>query len=632
MEEKNPSVKRRERIKTILIIFLAILLLLTFFSNTIMNHSLPTVSAQYAGYGQINEKVRGSGIVNANQNYEVKAEGNRTVASVGVKVGDEVKTGDTLFVLESSGDDEAYKTAQQELEAAELAYQKALLTAAPDYAEKNQEIAEAREDLQTATRKLADARRQSGTGISESAYRQASKKVTDATEKLTTLRTYLSSAEEGNTAEIPASYLSGITAAKTAFDAASADREAAQAQLDARTAAVTVSSAEQQATVTALERAAVTAETTAERAKADYDASGGDLALKRAMEDAQSAAKYAREDAEAARSQLADIQTKEQAVRDAQNALDQANAALESARSAMNDALGSVTGAIQQEINSVQRELDDASATVSAYETQGEAQDISLLEADVTTKERTLQSLIMTLAKTKKDDALAAQIADLDLESQRKSLEQQREAVDKLKKDSGTVNVTSKNDGVVSAVNYAAGDEVMDGSSLCTIMLTGAGYTLQFTVTAEQSRRVKPGVKAEITNNYYSDITATLLTNKADTTNPSGTDRVLTFEITGSDVTPGQMLALSIPCSSQNYDCVVPSSAIQEDNDGKFVLVVQTKSTPLGNRYYASRADVTVLASDEVNSAVQGDINYSDFVITTAEKPIKPGNQVRMEE
>ena len=42
--------------------------------------------------------------------------------------------------------------------------------------------------------------------------------------------------------------------------------------------------------------------------------------------------------------------------------------------------------------------------------------------------------------------------------------------------------------------------------------------------------------------------------------------------------------------------------------------------------------NVTVLASDDVNSAVQGDLEASDYVITTAEKPIKPGDQVRMED
>ena len=45
--EVNPAdihKKRREIIKTILIIFLAVLLVLTFFSNTIMNKSLSEVA------------------------------------------------------------------------------------------------------------------------------------------------------------------------------------------------------------------------------------------------------------------------------------------------------------------------------------------------------------------------------------------------------------------------------------------------------------------------------------------------------------------------------------------------------------------------------------------------------------
>ena len=108
MEQTN-SAKRRERIKTILIIFLAFMLVLTFFSNTILNHSLPTVSAQYASNGMITEKVRGSGIVEANQNYEVTAEGKRKVSKVMVKVGDEVKAGDTLFILDTADNSEEVK-------------------------------------------------------------------------------------------------------------------------------------------------------------------------------------------------------------------------------------------------------------------------------------------------------------------------------------------------------------------------------------------------------------------------------------------------------------------------------------------------------------------------------------------
>ena len=60
VQEKS---KKRELIKTIAIIFLVIMLLLTFFSQTIMNHSLPEVATQVVQSGTINAKIRGSGTV-----------------------------------------------------------------------------------------------------------------------------------------------------------------------------------------------------------------------------------------------------------------------------------------------------------------------------------------------------------------------------------------------------------------------------------------------------------------------------------------------------------------------------------------------------------------------------------------
>ena len=61
----DTNVKRREWVKTVAIIFLAVLLVLTFFSKTIMNASLPEVAAQQAASGAINARIRGSGTVEA---------------------------------------------------------------------------------------------------------------------------------------------------------------------------------------------------------------------------------------------------------------------------------------------------------------------------------------------------------------------------------------------------------------------------------------------------------------------------------------------------------------------------------------------------------------------------------------
>ncbi|MDK2809006.1 MAG: hypothetical protein PWP24_1743, partial [Clostridiales bacterium] len=110
-----------------------------------------------------------------------------------------------------------------------------------------------------------------------------------------------------------------------------------------------------------------------------------------------------------------------------------------------------------------------------------------------------------------------------------------------------------------------------------------------------------------------------------------GKNKIVTFNITG-DVTVGQSLELSVGDKTAYYDTIVPNSAIHEDNKGKFVLAIQVKSSPLGNRYIATRLDVKVLASDETSSAISGSSTGSEFIITTSTKPIQAGMQVRLVE
>ena len=148
MEVKEKS-KKRELIKTIAIIFLAVLLVLTFFSQTIMNRSLPEVATQLVTSGTINAKIRGSGTVSANESYEVILDQTREIRSVCVKVGDKVEQGDLLFVL---GDVESQelKEAQESLSKQQIEYQKQILSYSKDYATEDLSVKNLREDLQKA--------------------------------------------------------------------------------------------------------------------------------------------------------------------------------------------------------------------------------------------------------------------------------------------------------------------------------------------------------------------------------------------------------------------------------------------------------------------------------------------------
>ena len=124
MQEKK---SRKEWIKTLAIIFLSVMLVLTFFANTIRNYSLPEVATQYVGSDNLSTKIRGTGTVTSQDPYNVVLKQSRKIDSVKVRVGDQIEKGQVIYVLEE-GDSEELKKAQAELATLQATYEKALIT------------------------------------------------------------------------------------------------------------------------------------------------------------------------------------------------------------------------------------------------------------------------------------------------------------------------------------------------------------------------------------------------------------------------------------------------------------------------------------------------------------------------
>ena len=182
--------------------------------------------------------------------------------------------------------------------------------------------------------------------------------------------------------------------------------------------------------------------------------------------------------------------------------------------------------------------------------------------------------------------------------------------------------------GTITSLNEKSGNEISD--IVATMQPEGKGYTLSFSVTSEQAKRLSVGDQAELVNSWrYQDTVITLTSIKPDPTNPSKS-KLLTFDVDGTEVIAGQSLSVSVGQKSANYDMIVPNSALREDNNGKFVLKVDSKSSPLGNRYIATRVDVEVVATDDTQSAITGALYGYEFVITTSTKPVEAGKQVRL--
>ena len=679
MEENK--VKKRGWVKNAAIIFLSILLVLTFFSQTILNRSLPEVSTASVSSDTINARIRGSGTVTAGDTYEVVLGETRTVEAVYVKVGDAVAVGDKLFLL-ADKDSTELTQAQEQLATARRNYQSALIDmGSADYARENRNIQKLRETLADAQQKLAagtvtpeevnlaaanlkeaqKTQKELAKAVTdaETAYSDAQaavaalesqvKTLEDSVEKqdraLETLEDELYRLQRGETytqadlvkaqnalAEAKRDYANCWDQNKTALDSLRAKAEAILGSSGGDSGATSAEDVIRQMQALCdgwnndqLENAykATTEEYNAfQLLKPKY------TALEKAQEKADSVEAGLKNN----ESLQTQIRQKRQEISDAEETLSDTKRQLKQAKkdlAAKQDELSSADWDLtalkdRQEqqteaIAAFQETYDDLKARSDSYES---------LKTAVDSAETALEDALFALAEQKKNDSKQSAKDQLNLQAQKEEIAKLEKEVAERKENAVGAEVTAKTAGTVSTISAVAGREVAAGTALATIEVVDRGYTLKFSVTKEQAQKVRLGDKAEISNYWWgSGIDATLTQIMPDSANPS-TNKLLVFTLTG-EVSSGDNLNLSIGQKSANYDAVIPSSAVRSDSNGTFVLVLTAKSTPLGNRYTATRVDVKVLAQDDTKSAVSG-LTYGDFVITTSSKPLDAGMQVRM--
>ena len=584
---------RKDKIKNIIIIFLLIMLVLTFFSNTIMNYSLVEVSTQMVTSGSLTTKVRGSGTVEASESYSVTIDETRKIATVNVKKDAEVTTGDLLFTLEDSDSDEL-DTAKKNLNDAQAAYESAVLAAGITVAER-QSIENGKGS--TLTEK-------------QNAIAGAKQKVKDA---------------------------------QAAVDAAQANVDKIKAQIDALGNTTVDTTAEEKAVLDA-ERVSNDAQdklSTAEEvytpAKAAYDSAVSDLtAAQAAYDDTEEAYNRAKTAWEKATDEN-DKKAKEEAYNAASSAMNKAKRQLDNCQKTVNTckaSLDSVSGTYEtakNNANNSKTALNNANYNLSVKKLTGsETAEANNLQAQLNQATTALSAANTALTNATGDSEKVTEKinGEVTIASAYKNVVELQEEVAKLQEKSIGTEITAPISGTVTDIAVTAGTTVNANDVMMTIQPENKAYTLQFSVTENQAKRIRVGDSAEVLNNWNgNDITATVTNIHKDPQNRSSS--IVVCDVKG-DVSVGDSYTLSIGQQSSNYDNIVPTSAIREDSNGSFLLIIESKSTPLGNRYYARRVDVEVITSDDKQSAVTGALEGYEYVITTTTKPVEENQQVRL--
>lgn len=580
---------KREIIKNIAIVFLVIMLILTFFSKTIMNKSLPEVSTQGVTSGSVVTQVRGDGVIEADDPYKVVVEETRKVAGVLKHEGDRVEIGDVIYKLEGETSDEL-TNAKNEYETLKSTYEINLLGLGLTQAE----ISTIEAGVTPTTSAILQQLEAKDNAIvaQEKKVEEVKKKVDDLEKQkeLSADASVDTSKEEKAVAE-----------AQAAYDASKAILE----EHDKNRAIVKEYNqlVDDRNYYLGLIEGRTNDPQYADPSKNQpgdpiYDANyeyylnkANELAIKlNELEREKNEALSKLPSQEDYDKQVADVKAKETNLAQAQKNLENK---------------GNSGNSNSKNINN----------------------QIIEAKSDLANKEAELEKL-----KLDREDYYNKEKTKLEVEKQYQELVKKANDIKDLEAKAIGGTVTSPVAGTLTSVMYTAGEKIEAGSTVAIVQIDGKGYSLSFPVSDKQAKAVKVGDEVSVVDSwFYSDISANLVAIQPDK-NSQRDGKLLVFSISGDGVQPGQRLTLSVGERSSNYDLIVPVNAIREDNKGTFVLIMDTKSTPFGSRYVAKRVDVEVLAKDDKNVAIKAELTGWEYVITNSSKPLQNKDQVKLAE
>lgn len=565
--------KEKGRIRKLVGIFFAGMLLFTLLSRAVYQHGTAVVTTAAPTSGAIAHTVQLTGKTLQNQEQAVTTVAGLRVASVCVNEGQQVNQGDVLFTLDLDYLEETILTQKQDMEKQRLSVQDAWSQNAATQKRRSNAQAQAEENYNSA---VAQA---------ETALERAAR---DLAQAKAALENYYNGITEDKAQE--EALVLECQKAKSDYDAALAALELLQQEIAEKIqeaidrAEQERAQAPQQETVPEVLPPAEPVPQTDTLTQAEIDAIANAVR-----------AEYAQ--------RLSDARS---AVEQARQAVDETNAALEACRQE------------QQTGSPVRSEQELLEAVEKAQQTYDDA--LSALENAKTTYGRAISS-----ANLPDGSNHTAQIGQITYDQMALALDKLEALLD------GEGKILSPVDGIVTRCNIQTGEKTTDTTAMLLADLS-QGCKFSGLVTEEQSKYIGLGdrvtLRAGSTGKRYEDLPVTTFSPSEET---EGGYR-LTVQLPANTLSLGASAELSFTRKSQPYSCCVPVSALHLDvRNQPYVLVVEQVNTVLGPQQQARKVSVTVLEQNETTAALaEGALSSKQQVIVGSDRAVDIGSRVRV--
>ncbi|NIK75075.1 RND family efflux transporter MFP subunit [Paenibacillus castaneae] len=104
----------------------------------------------------------------------------------------------------------------------------------------------------------------------------------------------------------------------------------------------------------------------------------------------------------------------------------------------------------------------------------------------------------------------------------------------------------------------------------------------------------------------------------------------LLVTVNDAEVSSGDNVVIDLTNKVAEKKMLLPNKAIHEDGSGSYIYRVEEKKGPLGNTFYARKVFISVMDSNDHQSAVTDQLFESDKIIIESSQPLQDGSKVRI--
>ncbi len=608
-KHENQKSDRKWVIKA-MIAFLAVLAILTFFSNTIMNLTIPLVVTSYAMRGNLAYTNSATAPLVSDDKYEVKGLDGRTVSTVEASNYDLVSEGDVIVTLEPVEDMHELTDLENQLLTLQRQQEYAARTPShTDFTTQNQAV-------RTAERALAEAQATLNSATTRDETIAAAQQVLNANQAaVVALQAQVASASasvESINATLAALYarlavLDGTQTAVLPIPTNAPGMYAPRADVPGKYDPT--DPGDPDSTTIAPDPAAAAAgdpstdPTDATTTTAAPTTPSSSDTAPTTTQSIPAATVNPDQDRDAIIAQIAQYQGQ---LTEAQNRLTGYSSQLAAAQIAVANAQTAIT---------------TAQALPSSY---AAADAVADAQAALTTAQ-------VALSDAQINAGIAADQAADAVEDRERQIADLEDKIARARARLECNEIVAPADGYVINMAVSAGDKITGEPIIFVIVPEGSSFSASFTFPTNVAQSLSVG--QELSSNDYYWIDRIVITNiKPDPANPRDNRIVKCAIYSNSQLWPGESITVTADRGNSTYDHVVAASAISEDNSGYFVFVLNKTSSPLGDRYTVRRVAVQVVARSGAFAAITGDGLDNAMVVTRSEVPLHNGDRVRLED